>query len=61
MKRLVAASALSLALASGGAHAGGMTEPMVPPAVVIEDTAASNGGILVPVLFLIFTLAVTHG
>ncbi|MDG4649196.1 hypothetical protein P6F26_12125 [Roseibacterium sp. SDUM158017] len=61
MKRLVAASALSLALASGAAHAGGMAEPMVPPAVVIEDTATSNGGILVPVLFLIFSLAVTHG
>jgi hypothetical protein len=60
MKRILAASALSLALVSGTAHAGGMVEPMVPPAVVMEDTASSNGGILVPVLFLIMAIAVSH-
>ncbi|MGP1355999.1 hypothetical protein [Roseicyclus sp.] len=61
MKRLAAATALSLALVSGTANAGGMVEPVMPPAVIVEDTAASNGGILVPILFLIFTIAVTHG
>jgi hypothetical protein len=61
MKRLAAASAISLALVAGTAHAGGMAEPAMAPAVIIEDTAASNGGILVPILFLIFTIAVTHG
>jgi hypothetical protein len=61
MKRLATATALSLAIAGGTAHAGGMVEPVTPPAVVVEDTAATGGGILVPVLFLIFTLAVTHG
>jgi hypothetical protein len=59
MKRIAAATALSLALVSGTAHAGGMA-PAMEPAVIIEDTASSNGGILVPVMFLIMVLAVTH-
>lgn len=61
MKRLAAATAISLALASGTAHAGGMGESMTPHAMIVEDTAATSGGILVPVLFLIFVLAVHHG
>lgn len=60
MKKFFAATALSLAVASGAAHAGGMVEPVTPQAVVIEDTASNSGHLLVPVLFLIFTLAVTH-
>jgi hypothetical protein len=60
MKRLVAATALSLALASGAAQAGGMVEPVMEPVVIIEDTSSSNGGILVPILFLIFVAATVH-
>jgi len=64
MKRIAAATALSLALVtatfSGPAQAGGMA-PAMEPAVIIEDTSASNGGILVPILFLIMVAAVTHG
>jgi hypothetical protein len=64
MKRIAAATALSLALVSaplfGTAQAGGMA-PAMEPAVIIEDTSASNGGILVPILFLIMVAAVTHG
>ncbi|MCU4651778.1 hypothetical protein N8I71_02990 [Roseibacterium sp. SDUM158016] len=60
MKRLASAAAISLALVAGTAHAGGMVEPAMTPAVIIEDTAASSGGILVPILFLIFVAAVTH-
>ena len=59
MKHIVAASAISLALVAGTANAGGMA-PVIEPAVIIEDTSASNGGILVPILFLIFAAAVAH-
>ena len=59
MKRIAAATALSLALIGGTAHAGGMA-PAMEPAVIIDDTTSSGGGILVPILFLIFVAAVTH-
>lgn len=59
MKRIAAATAISLALMSGTVHAGGMA-PAMEPAVIIEDTASSNGGILVPIMFLIMMLAVAH-
>ena len=63
MKRIAAASALSLALLAAPfaetATAGGMA-PAMEPAVIIEDTASSNGGILVPIMFLIMVAAVGH-
>jgi hypothetical protein len=59
MKRIAAATAFSLAMIGGTAHAGGMA-PAMAPAVIVEDTSSSGGGILVPVLFLIFVAAVTH-
>lgn len=59
MKRIAAATALSLALVSGSAHAGGIA-PAMDPVVIVEDTSSSNGGILVPILFLIMVIAVTH-
>jgi hypothetical protein len=39
MKRIAAATAISLALVSGTAHAGGMA-PAMEPAVIIEDTSS---------------------
>jgi hypothetical protein len=59
MKRIAAATALSLALVSGTAHAGGMV-PAMEPVVIVEDTSSSGGGILVPIMFLIMVAAVTH-
>lgn len=59
MKRIAAATALSLALVSGTANAGGMA-PVLEPAVIVEDTTSSAGGILVPILALILFAAATH-
>jgi hypothetical protein len=57
MKTLVASAAITLALATGASHAGGVVEPVMPPAVIIEDTSANTGHLLVPALFVIFALA----
>jgi hypothetical protein len=63
MKRIAAATALSLALLAapiaGTANAGGMA-PAMEPVVIIDDTSSSGGGILVPVLALILIAAVIH-
>jgi|GEM_PF-1456100 len=59
MKRIAAATALSLALVSGTAHAGGMA-PVLEPAVIVEDTTSSAGGILVPIFALILFAAALH-
>lgn len=60
MKKIAAATALSLALVAGTAHAGGMVEPIMEPVVIVEDTTDTSGGILVPILFLILAAAVIH-
>jgi hypothetical protein len=61
MKRIAAATALSLALLAaplaGTADAGGMA-PVMEPAVIIEGTSSSGGGILVPIMALIMFAAV---
>ena len=49
MKKLLTATALSAALANPLA-AGGYVEPVLEPAVIVEDTSSSAGGILVPLL-----------
>ncbi|MBF9058584.1 hypothetical protein HKCCSP123_05255 [Rhodobacterales bacterium HKCCSP123] len=60
MKKLVASAAVVIALATGASHAGGIVEPVTPPAVIIEDTSSNSGHLLVPALFVIFVLAATH-
>ena len=58
MKKLLTATALSAALANPLA-AGGYVEPVLEPAVIVEDTSSSAGGILVPLLAIVLiTLAV---
>ncbi len=59
MKNIAAATAVALALVAGSANAGGMA-PHMEPAVIYEDTSTSNGGILVPIMFLIMVAAVAH-
>jgi len=56
MKKIALAAALSLAATT--AFAGGMAEPMMEPEVIVEDSASSNGGILVPLLFIAMVAAV---
>lgn len=60
MKHL-AAAAIALTLITSPALAGGVVEPILDPVVIVEDTSSSNGGILVPILALIFVLTVVSG
>lgn len=53
---LVVAAASTLLL-SHASLAGGMAEPVMEDEVIAAEAAASDAGILVPILFLIFTAA----
>jgi hypothetical protein len=55
MKKIALAAAFSLAATT--AYAGGMSEPVMEPEVIVEDTASSDGGILVPLLAIILFAA----
>ncbi|MGG7645429.1 hypothetical protein ACQ5SP_11540 [Rhodovulum sp. YNF3179] len=59
MKRIALAAAFSLAATS--AFAGNMAEPVMEPEVIVEDTATSDGGILVPLLAIILIGAAIAG
>ncbi len=55
MKKLALAAALTVAAST--AFAGNISEPVMEPEVVVEDTSSSNGGILVPLMALILIAA----
>ncbi len=55
MKKLALAAALSVAAST--AFAGNPEPAVIEPEVVITDTSSSNGGILVPLLFLVLVAA----
>jgi C4-dicarboxylate transporter len=55
VKKLVLAA--SIAVCSTNAFAGGLAEPTMEPAVVIQKTSSSAGGILIPLLILILVAA----
>ncbi len=55
MKKLAIAAVL--AVTASTAFAGGTVEPIMEPAVVVEDTNRSSGGILVPLLLLLIVAA----
>ncbi|WP_224815087.1 hypothetical protein [Hasllibacter sp. MH4015] len=61
MKKLACAAALSLAVMAPTANASGYVQPHTPEVVVIEDTAASNQGIFVPVFALLLLIMLHHG
>jgi hypothetical protein len=49
------ATALSLSTAAlAPAHAGGLAEPVMEPAVIAAETVSSSHGVLVPLLALLF-------
>lgn len=54
MKKIALAAAFSLAAST--AFAGGVSEPIVEPEVIVEDSS-SAGGVLVPLLFLVMLAA----
>ncbi|WP_343080377.1 hypothetical protein [Ostreiculturibacter nitratireducens] len=59
MKKLALAAALSAFATT--AFAGGMAEPVVEPEVIVEETAGTSGGIVVPLLLLaLVAVAVSH-
>lgn len=55
MKKIALAVAVSVAATS--AFAGGYSEPMMEPEIIVEDTSSSAGGIIVPILALILIAA----
>ncbi|WP_300516060.1 hypothetical protein [Aliiroseovarius sp.] len=61
MKKIALAAAIILT--ANSAFAGALTDPIVEPAVIIEEAAAgSDHGILVPIMFLIILgVALTGG
>lgn len=60
MKKIALAAALSLSATSAfaGAHTTSkMAEPVIEPAVVVEDTRAGSAGIIVPIMLLLLVAA----
>ncbi|WP_343078987.1 hypothetical protein [Ostreiculturibacter nitratireducens] len=54
-------TALAAFCMASPAFAGGMAEPVVEPEVIVEDTAGTSGGIIVPLLLLVLiAVAVSH-
>ena len=56
MRKFLLCGTAALALSAGFAQAGGLSEPVMDPAVV-EARTASSGGIIVPLLLLILVAA----
>lgn len=55
MKKLALAAALSVAAST--AFAGGMDDPIIEPEIIETATSSSEGGLLVPLLFLVLVAA----
>ncbi|WP_414898941.1 hypothetical protein [Rhodovulum sp. YEN HP10] len=56
MKKLALAAAF--AATASTAFAGGYSEPVIEPEVIVQDTSSSAQGVLVPLLALILVAAV---
>lgn len=52
MRKLLAASALSLSLASTSAVAGSLVDPIIEAPVIVEEAGSSSAGVIVPLLLL---------
>ncbi len=62
MKKIALAAALSVAATSAfaGSHTSKMSkisEPVIEPAVVVEETRAGSGGLIVPIMLLLVVAA----
>lgn len=59
MKKIALAAALSMAATSAfaGSMGGKFAEPVVEPAVIVEDTSSSSAGIIVPLMLLLVVAA----
>jgi hypothetical protein len=64
MPRIIASAALCLVLTAGTVHAQQQqqqTGPVMSPTMITQDTTATSGDILVPLLFVVFALVALHG
>lgn len=59
-KKIILAGAFC-ALATQGAYAGGVAEPTMEQEVVVAETAASSGGVLLPLLLLVLIAVAVSG
>ncbi len=57
MKKFALATAFTLAAST--AFAGNLSDPIIEEPVIVEETSSSAGGILVPLLFIVFAAAVS--
>lgn len=61
MKKIALAAALSVAASSAfaGSHSkmGKFSEPVIEPAVIVEETRSTSGGIIVPLMLLLVVAA----
>lgn len=58
MRKTVFTLAAIVGLTASSAFAGGMSEPVMEPAVVVEESTGSSGGIVVPLLLLAVIAAI---
>ena len=58
MKRKTLCVVAMLTVFAGPTLAGGMAEPLMEPEVLVEETAAGSGGIVIPLLLLAIIAAV---
>lgn len=56
--RFAMIAAFATILSVGTANAGGMSEPVMEPEIVVEESTGSSGGIVVPLLLLAVLVAV---
>lgn len=60
--KIVAASALCLALSTAHLSAGALSDPVIEAPVIVQEAASSSSGILVPLLLLaVVAIAVSGG
>ena len=60
MRKSVFTLAAIAGLSAGTAYAGGMSEPVMEPEIIIEESTGSSGGIIIPLLLLAVLVAVAQ-
>lgn len=58
MKKIFSIIAIAGVLSTQGALAGNLSDPVVEEPVIVAETAASSGDVLIPLLFLLFAAGI---
>ncbi|WP_413719581.1 hypothetical protein [Silicimonas sp. MF1-12-2] len=58
MRKTVFTLAAIAGLSASAAFAGGMSEPVMEPEIVVEESTGSSGGIVLPLLLLALVAAI---